>query len=148
MIHDRSGIVWMNHTRTCTHFLLSVILLAGSIVGCGITNDDRDGDALEVHLQSNFDGEHVEVEIDERTVFHDSVRTNHVIGLADVIELELPEGKHRIRIDVDGEFSNEQQFALEDRLFIGITFHRQSIPQTSIVEGIHFQFSDTPFSYD
>lgn len=138
----------MNHTPTCNHFLLSVILLAGSLVGCGILNEDRDGVALEVHLQSNFDGEHVEVEIDGRTVFHDRIRTDHRIGLAEVIELELPEGKHRVRIEVDGGFRTEQQFALEDRLLIGVTFHRQSIPGTSIVEGIHLQFSDTPFLYD
>ena len=116
-------------------------------MGCGIFNENRDGDTLEVHLQSNFDGERVQVKIDGRTVFHDRVRTDHLIGLADVIALKLPEGKYRVRIEVDGEFSTEQQFELEDRLFIGVTFHRRSIPESSIVEGIHFRFSDTPILY-
>lgn len=31
------------------HLLFSIILLGGSLVGCGILNEDRDGDAVEIH---------------------------------------------------------------------------------------------------
>ncbi|RMD91165.1 MAG: hypothetical protein D6807_00275 [Alphaproteobacteria bacterium] len=54
---------------------------------------------LRVDLQDGFDGEAVRVELDGTSVFRrENVRTRYQVGLADVIERAVSEGRHVLAI--------------------------------------------------
>ncbi|MFQ5347846.1 MAG: hypothetical protein ACE5ED_08380 [Rhodothalassiaceae bacterium] len=54
---------------------------------------------LRVDLQDGFDGEAVLVELDGKAVYRqDEVRTRYQVGLADVIERDVADGRHALAI--------------------------------------------------
>ena len=126
----------------------TIILLAAGLPACSLLTDEMDGDQLEIHLQSSFSGERVQVMIDGILVYDAEVSTDQRIGLADVIQLQRTQGRHQIEVVVDGRYHVEESFQLRDRLFIAVSFFEQSIPEAGLEEGVHLAFLDSTINYD
>ena len=126
----------------------TLLFLAAFLSACSLFGDGIGADALEIHLQSSFQGERVQVDLDGRRVYDAPVVTDHRIGLADVIHLERAEGVHRIEVTVDGRHRAARAFELKDHLFVGILFSERAIPEAGVEAGVRLRFSDIGFVYD
>lgn len=103
---------------------------------------------LEVHLGSDFNDDRVRVAIDGREVFDDRVTTNHVLSLAEVIELQRPPGRYRIDVQVNHDHQAWTTFDLDRPLFVGVGYHVEPIPRYNIAAGIAIHVTDTRPVYD
>lgn len=77
----------MNDAFRLQTVILPCILLLMLLSGCSMPTEERDTVPLQVHLQSGFEGEHVRVRADGRTVFNERILTDNLIGLAEIIRL-------------------------------------------------------------
>jgi hypothetical protein len=103
---------------------------------------------LEVHLQYHYRGERVRVEIDGQTIFNKAVETNYVLSLAEIIKLEVSEGRHQIKAVVNGSDEKKTTFDLDGKLYIGVRYFRDAVPALNISKGVVINVSDSPYMYD
>lgn len=104
--------------------------------------------AFEIHLQSFFRGESVHIEIDGQSLFNKAVTTNAVLGLAEIIKLELPVGEHHIKVVVNDTEEGETSFELVCKLYIGVRYFRDAIPERNIPQGVRIAVTDSPYLYE
>lgn len=121
------------------------LLLVISQSGCDTV--DAGPGTLKIHLQNNFYGERVRIEIDGEEVFNKSVVTDFRLSFAEAFHLERPRGEHRIRVVVADSASKEQLFVLQDELFIGVRYYPVAIPDVDIEPGIVIEQTRTPYLY-
>lgn len=125
-------------------FFTAILVIAN---GCGLFTPDDEHvcvtcrDNFEIHLQSNFDDDHVRVEIDRVLVFEGHVKTNHILGLAELIELQWPEGMHSIKVTVNGLENAAKTFDLNRPLFVLVGYYTDHIPAAEISAGVHIEIS-------
>ena len=135
----------MLHLRTFAA-LTAALLLAG----CAVTDaNDRDAAPLqpfEIHLQSTFEGEHVEVALDGEVVFSGAATTDPRIGLATRFEVGRPVGTHVLRVTVGGDAQATQVFTLTRMLYLGVEYHRDGLPP-QFPPGVSILVSEEPFYY-
>ncbi|MGH7449812.1 MAG: hypothetical protein ACRENG_00550 [bacterium] len=103
---------------------------------------------FEIHLQYHFRGERVRIEIDGQTLFDKAVETNYVLSLAEIIKLEMPEGRHQIKVVVNDSEEQETTFELDCKLYIGVRYFRDAVPDLNISRGVMIEVSDSPYMYD
>lgn len=114
-------------------FLSGVVLVLQSCAG--------NQHPLHLHLQSQFNNDYVQVDIDGSQVYADSVTTNNVLGLADTYSLNEEEGPHVIHIAVNNIVNYTDSFQLNDELYIGINYDAWQ-------QNIHLIYSAEPFLYE
>ena len=95
--------------------------------------------ALHVELQEGFDDDRVEVTIGGSRFEFPSLRTRYQIGLADVIDVEVPAGEVDVRVALPDR-------SLEARS--GYTPDAETWLAVNLVSGVvEFTWSDEPFFY-
>lgn len=104
--------------------------------------------AFEIHLQSYFRGESVRIEMDGQPLFNKAVTTNPVLGLAEIINLEKPVGEHHIKVVVNDAEERETNFVLDCKLYVGIRYSRDAIPEPNISKGVRIEITDSPYIYE
>ncbi len=130
--------------------LIAALLLITVAAGChGLSSDPRGpSHALEAHLQNSFDGDAVRVMIDDAPVFTGAVTTDYVWSLAKIIELERPQGRHRVTVVVNEAHRASATFTLDRPLYLGVRFYPEPLQRLSIEEGVVIDVSDQRFAYD
>lgn len=128
------------------------LLLAALLAGCSTAGDPPawtgPKQTLEVHLQNHFEDDHVRVAIDNHTVFSGAVTTDYVWSLAEIIELNLPMGAHRLTVTRNQGPSATLLFTLDRPLYIGVKYFEEPLPRLSIPQGFRFAVRDRPYVYD
>lgn len=132
--------------------LLSALLAATS--GCEFLpaqyDEGQAGDlqAFEVHLNSQFSNDRVQVFIDGKEVFDERVTTLDVLSLAEVIALKRPAGHHRIEVVVNRKERKAATFSLTEALYIHVWYRPEGIPELNIPQGIAIEPSRHRPIYD
>ncbi|MBO9201134.1 MULTISPECIES: hypothetical protein [Niastella] len=96
---------------------------------------------LGVDLQNTFDKDNVQVEIDNQPLLNTQVTTNDLLGLATSISTANTEGKHTIKVVVNGAIEKSESFTQSSELYVGITYNKTA-------NDISFKFSPHRFVYD
>lgn len=126
-----------------TKATLPGIVLAVLISGCGFLTDDEA--RLSLHLQGGFVGEHVRVEVDATVIYDSTAVTNNIVGFADLSEHEIDGGRHTVLVEVDGEFTAQERFWLDDRINVGVSFYRKEVG--GFQKGIHLTVQEESWAY-
>jgi hypothetical protein len=96
---------------------------------------------LHVHLQDGFSGEPVRIRLDGKTVIENpAVTTRPQLGLAELIPLELPAGRHTLEVQVPAH-TQVQTFTLTSgqELHVGLSLNPDG--------GLSYRISESPFGY-
>ena len=80
---------------------------------------------IEIHVWQTYDGDEVEIKIDEQIVFSDAVTTNDILSLAATIPVSVSEGSHNIGVTVNGSIDAEATFDTQDLLVIAVSYSPQ-----------------------
>jgi hypothetical protein len=96
---------------------------------------------LGVDVQSTFDKDNVQVLIDNQPLLNTQVTTNDLLGLATSISTNNSEGKHTIKVIVNGNTVNSEDFMQTGDLYVGINYKKSA-------NTVSFLFSSHPFVYD
>src|SRR5690606_39337603 len=123
--------------------LACIVCALGFLSGCRVLDDAGTGHPLEVHLQSGFRGDLVLVEINGAAIFEGRVETDPWSGLARVVEHNLDEGRHRIRIQVGNVIDAERALTFEPPLAIGVRFNRDIVSSSGGLLGIEYRVADS-----
>jgi hypothetical protein len=92
---------------------------------------------LHIHLQDGFVGEPVVIRLAGRTLSEKSqVRTRPQIGLAEIIELDLPAGHHTLEVALPERGQTDTiPLDLDRELYLGITVDSEGSLQHRTSEG-------------
>jgi hypothetical protein len=96
---------------------------------------------LGVDVQSTFDKDNVQVAIDNQPLLNTQVTTNELLGFATSISTANTEGKHTIKVVVNGNVVKTDSFTQSGELYVGINYNKAS-------GDISFRFSPYRFVYD
>ncbi len=127
----------------------SIILTLGAslailLAACSSDDGVDDGDPvaarrLTVDLQDGFDGVTVVVIVNGRTVAElESVTTDEMLGLAESVEVEIPEGSTELTVRVGDELEGDVAFDADGERFVGV-----SLTGGRLVTNV----SEEPFGY-
>ncbi len=133
--------------------LIYWLIIALSITGCDIFYSENvcessPCESFQIHLNNNFDDDYVRVEIDGKPVFNKRITTDYVWSLAEIIELERPEGTHQIKVVVNENEEAERSFVLDDKLYIYVRYYHKLLPRLNIPQGVKIDFTNRPPMYD
>lgn len=96
---------------------------------------------LGVDVQSTFNKDNVQVVIDNQPLLNTQVTTNELLGFATSISTANTEGKHTIKVVVNGNVLKTESFTQSGDLYVGINYNKTA-------GDISFRFSPHRFIYD
>lgn len=103
-------------------FFLAVILTQLLISGCKKLDIERE---LRIDIGSFYQNDFVSIQLDDNVVFSDSVSTNTILGVAEILVFEYPIGKYEITVNVNGIIKKEK-FRHNEGRFVYIAFDKPS----------------------
>ena len=115
------------------------------LAGCNLVSGSDDI-SVEVHMQSHFDEDNVSIQIDGRDVFSGRITTDHRIGLAERVTLQMAPGLHVISIQISGE-NLTHSFDTDDGTYLGVTYRSEVPPASNDEPSISLKISNDPFGY-
>lgn len=92
---------------------------------------------FEVHLLAHFDNTPVQIQIDGEEVFDSTASTNYILGVAEMIELDIEQGEHTISTTIEG-FQKDSTFTVADTLVVLIEYNADDFP------AIQFLYAEPP----
>jgi hypothetical protein len=113
--------------------MLSIVVLA--VAGCD--DDKPENKDLSLHVQSEFDGDQIVIEVDGKIVLDQEVTTNPVLGVdLDAMKtFSFARGVHSIKIKVNEADELITTVQLDSDLYIGVNYDRET-EQLSIVQSM------------
>jgi len=96
---------------------------------------------LGVDVQTTFEKDNVQVFIDNQPLLNTQVSTNDQLGLATSISTANTEGKHTIKVVVNGNTIKSEDFTQSGDLYVGINYNKP-------VNTVSIVFSAHRFVYD
>ena len=99
-------------------------LLSLTQARCGSIVVPTGPEPLSIHLQADFNDDKVVIVLNGDRVFSGRVTTDHIVGVAKMIPLSLPEGMHHIRVSVNGRSSSSQGFVAGSIAVIAVAYDR------------------------
>lgn len=121
--------------------ILSVFLVSTLFTACRKNNGPAAEYALGVDLQSNFKEDHVQVFIDDQSLFNSPASTSDAFSLASSIGTTNTEGRHTIKVIVNDSITVTQDFEQHGNLYIGVAYDK-------LTKNIRFNYSPTRFDYE
>ncbi len=79
----------------------------------------------EIHLQWAFNQTPVTVFVDNAQVFSGTVSSSPIVGVAEIVPVDVINGLHFLRVTVSNTVSKDSSFTVQDTLFIGVTYSQQ-----------------------
>ncbi len=78
---------------------------------------------LHLHLEAGFDNDSVKLYIDGNRVFNDVVTTSPLIGLAEAIIIQQPEGVFEMTIEVNNREMAVEDILIDEELYVLMNFY-------------------------
>lgn len=135
--------------------VVCLVTVAGAtLVGCELLSPPGEGgkqeglQSFEVHLNSQFDNDRVQVRIDGREVFDERVTTLDVLSLAHILKLERPAGPHLLEVVVAGRTRADTTFYLADPQYIQVWYADPANASVMGHTGIRLEISRERPLYD
>ncbi len=96
---------------------------------------------LGVDVQTTFEKDNVQVLIDNQPLLHTQVTTDNILGFATSISTANTEGKHTIKVVINGTLIKTESFTQSGDLYVGINYNKPA-------GDIAFTFSPHRFAYN
>jgi hypothetical protein len=96
---------------------------------------------LGVDVQTTFDRDNVQVLIDNQPLLNTQVTTNDMLGFATSISTANTEGKHTLKVIVNGNTVKSEDFTQSGNLYVGINYNKPA-------NTVSFTFSAHQFLYN
>jgi hypothetical protein len=132
------------HSAMNTNIMKKTILFTSLVLllfaACRKANNPTVYD-LGVDVQGTFDKDNVQVAIDNQPLLNTQVTTNELLGFATSISTVNTEGKHIIKVVVNGNVVKTESFTQSGKLYVGINYNKTA-------GDISFKFSPYRFIYD
>lgn len=112
---------WRSPLTCPMRALLTVALLALS--GCDSADPVAPSGpaSLTVDFTTQFDDDLVRVELDDALIYEERLTTNDVLGLAERATFSIPDGRHRVRVEVAGR-AESATFEAGATVFVGVSY--------------------------
>jgi hypothetical protein len=117
---------------------ISLVLLL--LAACRKTENPTVFD-LGVDVQTNFEQDHVKVLIDNQPLLNAAVTTIHTLGVAKSISTAATKGTHSIKVIVNDNTVQSENFTQSGDLYIGINYDKAA-------KTVSFAYSKYRFVYD
>lgn len=88
----------MKTTFSKNHFLIFACSLVFITAGCKKLNLNKE---LRIDMGAHFQNDLVTISLDDEVIFSDTVTTNHVLGVAKILNFDHPIGEYTITVNVD-----------------------------------------------
>jgi hypothetical protein len=121
--------------------ILSIFLVSTLFTACRKNNGPAAEFDLGVDLQSNYKEDHVQVFIDDQSLFNSMASTNNILSLAGSIATTNTEGRHSIKVIINDSTTVTEEFEQQSDLYIGVVFNKD-------LQKVSFRYSPTKFVYD
>ena len=121
--------------------ILSVFLVSTLFTACRKNNGPAAAFDLGVDLQSSFKEDHVQVFIDDQSLFNSLASTSDVFSLASSIGTTNTEGRHTIKVIINDSTSVTEYFEQHSDLYIGVAYNKAD-------KTVSFKYSPTRFAYE
>jgi hypothetical protein len=96
---------------------------------------------LGVDVQTTFEKDNVQVLIDNQPLLHTEVTTDKILGFATSISTANTDGKHTIKVVINGTIIKTESFTQSGDLYVGINYNKTA-------NDISFTFSPHQFTYN
>ncbi len=113
------------------------ILLLFSLISCKKLSSDSE---LRINLGSQFQNDWVKVKLDNELLLADTITTNEVLGVAQVIQNDYPKGKYQLTVEVNGQTVSEK-FRHKKNRFIVVNYSKSH-------ETITIEYPSEKYTYD
>jgi hypothetical protein len=120
--------------------ILSVFLVSMLFTACRKNNGPVEEFDLGVDLQQVFKEDHVQIFIDDQSLFNSLASTNDLLALAGSIGTTNSEGRHTIKVVINDSTSIVEEFEQHSDLYIGVSYYRD-------LKKVSFRYSPTRFVY-
>jgi hypothetical protein len=130
--------------KDCMKKFLYLSILATTVLLLSCSKSQSPDFDVDVDVQASFDQDRVQVFMDGRELLDKTLQTNYLLSLCTdggQIKTTESEGRHTIKVIVNGTVKQEESFDLKNRLYIGVNFDKEAAKA-------RFIFSDKPFGYD
>ncbi|WP_276134761.1 hypothetical protein [Polluticoccus soli] len=97
-----------------------------------------------VDVQTQFENDKVQIYIDDEQILDKQLTTNDVLGVClpdGIVHKEIKEGKHKLKVVVNGSATKTEKFSLTEDVYIGVRYDRSS-------GDISYLFQKEKFMYD
>lgn len=131
----RKTVVFMKKITCCL-----LLALSFAFVSCKKEKTTNESYILHIDLQYSFDNDKVQVFIDGKEEFNNTVSTNPILGFASGFSIEKESGRHTVAVKLNGKSSPARVFVIDEELYLGISHTEE--------DSFRFRFSDKPFGYD
>ena len=128
------------NTNIMKKTILSTSLALLLLAACRKANNPTVYD-LGVDVQGTFDRDNVQVVIDNQPLLNTQVTTNELLGFATSISTANTEGKHTIKVVINGTVVKTESFTQSGDLYVGINYKKTA-------GDISFSFSPRRFLYN
>jgi hypothetical protein len=129
----------MNFKNIMKKTILFTSLVVLLFAACRKTSNPTMFD-LGVDVQTTFDKDNVQVLIDNQPLLNTEVTTEPLLGFATSISTNNSEGKHTIKVIVNGNTIKSEDFTQTGDLYVGINYKKTA-------NTVDFSFSSHPFVY-
>lgn len=106
-----------------------IIFILGLTAGCNsnsASSESGDYKPVEFHFWGNFINTPAELAVNGVKLYSDTLNTDHVLSLADILEMELSVGTHKAVFIFDGE-QFIKEIEVENKLYIGVSYDGEKV---------------------
>lgn len=95
---------------------------------------------LRIDIGTQFQNDFVTIKLDDKIIFSDSVSTNPILGVSEIIIIDYPIGKYDISVNVNG-IEKTDKFRHKKNQFIYISYDQNT-------SEITIAYPDEKYTYD
>lgn len=125
-------------------FALLAIFLLTTTVLTACNKKAKKSYNVGIDVQTQFNNDKVQIFIDGEEILNKQLTTLDVLGVClpnGVVHKIVHEGKHKLKVEVNGSASKTEKFTLKEDIYIGVNYDRTT-------GEITYKFQDEKFMYD
>ena len=130
--------------RKITLQIVLVLFVSLLFVSCEDENvtssESTSAEIFEIHLQTWFENNPVQVKFDNEIIFDDTISTGSILAYASIISLDVTQGEHNIQVIVNDSIQGDTTLTIGDSLYVAVNYNSDQ-------KEIGFYTQNEPFAY-
>jgi hypothetical protein len=138
--------IWFVVSQTFPNMKKTHVVIILCIITLGSCRDHGyESQNLTIDIQSGFEGDDLQVLIDDVELFRGTAQTNNLLGVCSIggttsHTKNLSAGGHKIKVILNGSTTATHSVILNSDLFVGVNYDRQQSTFSFIESGEHFGY--------
>ena len=124
--------------------MVLVLFFSLLVVSCEDENvtgsESKNAEIFEIHLQTWFENNPVQVKFDNEIIFDDTISTGSILAYASIISLDVTQGEHYIQVIVNDSIQGDTTLTIGDSLYVAVNYNSDQ-------KEIGFYTQNEPFAY-